>query len=68
MASSTIELSVELLSTVSIHIADNFRRVLIFIIFVVDLAVTKFYHPRKLLMPKIDRVVVSSPGKGSGDI
>ena len=29
--------------------ADNFRGVLIFIIFVVDLAVTKFSHPRKLM-------------------
>ena len=27
----------------------NFRGVLIFIIFVVDLAVTKFSHPRKLM-------------------
>ena len=29
--------------------AGNFRRVLIFIIFVVGLAVTKFSHPRKLM-------------------
>ena len=28
--------------------AGNFRGVLIFVIFVVDLAVTKFFHPRKL--------------------
>ena len=32
--------------------AGNFRAVLIFVIFVVDLAVTKFSHPRKL-MPKV---------------
>ena len=29
--------------------AGNFRGVLIFVIFVVDLAVTKFSHPRKLM-------------------
>ena len=29
--------------------AGNFRGVLIFIIFMVDLAVTKFSHPRKLM-------------------
>ena len=29
--------------------AGNFRGVLIFVIFVVDLAVTKFSHPRKLI-------------------
>ena len=31
------------------RMAGNFRGVLIFDIFVVDLAVTKFSHPRKLL-------------------
>ena len=31
------------------HMAGNFRGVLIFVIFVVDLAVTKFSHPRKLM-------------------
>ena len=30
--------------------AGNFHRVLIFVIFVVDLAVTKFFHPRKLML------------------
>ena len=29
--------------------AGNFRGMLIFVIFVVDLAVTKFSHPRKLM-------------------
>ena len=32
--------------------AGNFRGVLIFVIFAVDLAVTKFFHPQKL-MPKL---------------
>ena len=36
--------------------AGNFRGVLIFVIFVVDLAVTKFSHPRKL-MPGGDMVL-----------
>ena len=31
------------------RMAGNFRGVLIFIIFVVELAVTKFSHPRKLM-------------------
>ena len=31
------------------RMAGNFRGVLIFVIFVVDLAVTKFSHPRKLM-------------------
>ena len=29
--------------------AGNFHRVLIFVIFMVDLAVTKLFHPRKLM-------------------
>ena len=33
--------------------ADNFHGVLIFVIFVVDLAVTKFSHPRKLMLTVI---------------
>ena len=37
---------------VNYRMAGNFRGVLIFVIFVVDLAVTKFSHPRKL-MPKV---------------
>ena len=37
----------------------NFRGVLIFVIFVVDLAVTKFFHPRKL-MPGGDMVLCES--------
>ena len=32
------------------YMVGNFRRVLIFIIFVVDLAVMKFSHPRKLML------------------
>ena len=36
--------------------AGNFRGVLIFVIFVVDLAVTKFSHPRKL-MPTVIMVL-----------
>ena len=31
------------------HMAGNFREVLIFVIFMVDLAVTKFSHPQKLM-------------------
>ena len=31
------------------RMAGNFRGVLIFVIFVVNLAVTKFFHPRKLM-------------------
>ena len=37
--------------------ADNFRGVLIFVIFMVDLAVTKFFHPRKL-MPTVIIIVM----------
>ena len=32
------------------RMVGNFRGVLIFVIFVVDLAVTKFSHPRKLVI------------------
>ena len=39
------------------HMAGNFRGVLIFIIFVVDLAVTKFSHPRKL-MPTVESTMM----------
>ena len=39
--------------------AGNFRGVLVFVIFVVDLAVTKFSHPRKL-MPYGDMVLCES--------
>ena len=38
------------------RMAGNFCGVLIFVIFVVDLAVTKFSHPR-ILMPMGDMVV-----------
>ena len=31
------------------RMADNFRGVLIFVIFIVDLAVAKIFHPRKLI-------------------
>ena len=31
------------------HMVGNFRGMLIFVIFIVDLAVTKFSHPRKLM-------------------
>ena len=33
--------------------AGKFRGVLIFVIFVVNLAVTKFFHPRKLMLTVI---------------
>ena len=43
--------------------ADNFRGVLIFVIFVVDLAVTKFSHPQKL-MPTVTCMQVHDDGRG----
>ena len=39
------------------RMAGNFRGVLIFVIFVVDLAVTKFSHPRKL-MPTVESTMM----------
>ena len=41
-------------------VAGNFRGVLIFVIFVVDLAVTKFSHPLKL-MPGVILWYYASP-------
>ena len=41
------------------RMVGNFRGVLIFVIFVVDLAVTKFSHPRKL-MPTVGMVQCES--------
>ena len=44
--------------------ADNFRGVLIFVIFVVDLAVMKFSHPLKLMPVQFGIMRVHDDGRG----
>ena len=44
--------------------AGNFHGVLIFVIFVIDLAVTKFSHPRKLMPTVICIMRVHYDGRG----
>ena len=48
---------VRILTWRAYRIAGNFRGVLIFIIFVVDLAVAKFSYPRKL-MPMVESTMM----------
>ena len=49
---------ISMLLNASYHMAGNFCRVLIFAIFVVDLAVTKFSHPQKLMLTVIDESMI----------